>query len=51
MFILYNSLGHPGKDRQRFVDAIVLIPAPNWSNELSNFEHVVETQFESVFER
>ena len=44
------SLGHPRKDRQRFFDAIVLIPTPDWSNRLSNFENFVEMQFESVFE-
>ena len=32
-----------------FVDSIVLIPPPDWSNELSKFENV-KTQFESVFE-
>ena len=43
--------GKSSKDRQRFVGTIVLIPAPDWSNRLSNFETFVETQFESVFER
>ena len=46
-----HSLGNPSKDRQRFVDAVVLIVAPDWSNRLSSFENVIETQFESVFER
>ena len=45
------SLENPSKDRQRLADAIVLIAAPGWSNGLSNFENVVETQFESVFAR
>ena len=45
------SLGNPSKDSQRFVDAFVLITAPDWPNRLSNFENVVESQFESVFER
>ena len=42
----YNSLGSPNKDRQQFVDAIVLISAPDWSKTLSNFEIVVETPIE-----
>ena len=40
------SLGNPGKDRQRFVDAIALISALDWSERLSNFENVVQTPFE-----
>ena len=49
--IVNISLGNPSKDRQRFVDAIVFIPAPKWSNELSKFENIIETQFKLVFER
>ena len=45
------SSGHPSKDRQRFVDSVVLITAPHWPNRLANFETVVEMQFELVFER
>ena len=40
------SLGNPSKDRQRFVDSIVLISTPDWLKELSSFENVVETPFE-----
>ena len=43
--------GKSSKDRQRFVDTIVLIAVPYWSNGLSNFENVAVTQFGSVFER
>ena len=32
------SLGNHSKDRQRFVDAVILISAPDWSIKLSNFE-------------
>ena len=32
----HSSLGHPNKHCQRFVDAIISIPAPDWSNESSN---------------
>ena len=39
-------LGNSGKDRQRFVDAVVLISAPDWSVKLSNFENLLETPFE-----
>ena len=42
------DLGNPSKDRERSVDTIILIATPDWSNRLSNFENVVETQFESV---
>ena len=45
----YYSLGNRSKDRQRFVDAIVLISAADWSKTLSNFENVVFTAFESAF--
>ena len=41
---------NPTKDRQRFVDTIILIPTLDWSNRLSNLENVVETLIESVFE-
>ena len=34
----YSSLGNPGNDRQRFVDAVVLISAPDWLVGLLNFE-------------
>ena len=40
------SLGNPSKDRQRFVDAVVLISAPDWSVKLSKFENLLETPFE-----
>ena len=40
------SLGNPRKDRQRFVDGIILISTPDWLKGLSNFENVVETPFE-----
>ena len=40
------SLGNPSKDRQRFVDAVVLISAPHWSAKLSNFENLLEMPFE-----
>ena len=33
-------------DRQRFVDADVLISAPDWSVKLPNFENLLETPFE-----
>ena len=39
------SLGSPGKDRQRFVEAFVLFTASHWSNRLSNFENVVKALF------
>ena len=42
------DLGNPSKDRERFVDTIILIATPDWSNRPSNFENVVETQFESI---
>ena len=41
-----NSLGNPSKDRQRFVDAVVLISAPDWSVKLSHFENLLDTPFE-----
>ena len=41
-----SSLGNPSKDRQRFVDADVLISAPDWSVKLPNFENLLETPFE-----
>ena len=40
------SLGNPSKDRQRFVDAVVLISAPDWSVKLSKFENLLEMPFE-----
>ena len=46
----HSRLGNPSKDRRRFVDTIVLIAAPDWSKRLSNFENIIEGQFESVFE-
>ena len=39
------SPGNPSKDRQRFVDS-VLISAPDWSIKLPNFENLLETPFE-----
>ena len=38
------------KNRERFVDAVVLIPVAAWSKTLSNFENVGQTPFESAFE-
>ena len=40
------SLENPSEDRQRFVDAVVLISAPDWSVKLSNFENLLDTPFE-----
>ena len=40
------SLGNPSKDRQQFVDAIVLFYGSDWLKRLSNFENIVETPFE-----
>ena len=40
------SLENPSKDRTRFVDAVVLISAPDWSVKLSNSENLLETPFE-----
>ena len=37
---------NPSRDRQRFVDAVVLISAPDWSVKLSNFENLLEMPFE-----
>ena len=39
---VHTSLGNPSKDRQRFVDAVVLISAPDRSVKLSNFENPLE---------
>ena len=44
--MLIESLGNPSKDRQRFVDGIVLIVTPYWPKRLSNFENLFETPFE-----
>ena len=44
-YYLY-SLGNPYKGRQRFVDAIVLIPAPDSSKRLLTFKNVGETPLE-----
>ena len=41
-----SSLGNLSKDRQRFVDAIVSISAPDWPRRLSNFENFVEMPFD-----
>ena len=41
-----DSLGNPIKDHQLFVDAVVLISAPDWSLKLSNFENLLEMPFE-----
>ena len=46
-----HSPGSPSKDRQRFVDAVFLVSAPNWSVRLSKFENLFETPFEFGFER
>ena len=40
------SLGNLSKDRQRFVDSIILISTPDWLKDLSSFENVVVTPFE-----
>ena len=41
------SPGNPSKDRQQFVDAVVLlIFAPDWSVKLSNFQNLLETPLE-----
>ena len=45
------SLGNPSRARQQFGNVSVLISFPDWPHRLSNFENVVETQFEAVFER
>ena len=45
-FQSYFSLGNPSKDRQEFVDAIILISALDWSKRLSDFENVVQVLFE-----
>ena len=45
-FFPYPVLANPCKDRQRFVNSIVLIPAPGWSTRLSNFKNLVQTQSE-----
>ena len=44
-----EGLGNPSKDRQRSVDAIVLISASVWPKRLSNFKNLVETSFEFGF--
>ena len=38
----HSNLGNPSKNRQRFVDAFLLISASDWSDRFSNFENVVE---------
>ena len=40
-----DSIGNPIKDRQLFVDAVVLISAPDWSVKLLNFENLLEMPF------
>ena len=40
------SLANPSKDSQRFVDAVVIISAPDWPVGLSNFQNVFDTPFE-----
>ena len=40
------SLRNPSKDSQRFVDAVVIISAPDWPVRLSNFDNVFDTPFE-----
>ena len=44
--LMDSSQENPSKDRQRFVDAVVLILSPDWSVKLSNLEHLLETSFE-----
>ena len=46
VYLTQFSLGNPSEDRQRFVDAFVLISAPDWSVKLSNFENLLDTPFE-----
>ena len=46
----FLTLGNPSKGRQWLVYAIVLISTPNWSQELSNSENVIQMQFEPVSE-
>ena len=41
--MVLHILGNPSKDHQRFVDAVVLISAPDWSVKLSNFKNLLET--------
>ena len=48
--MLLYSPENPSKGHQRFVEAVVLFSAPDWSKRLSNFENVVETQFERSFQ-
>ena len=45
------SLGNLAKTIINLMKLLFLIPAPDWSNELSNLKNAVEVQFESVFER
>ena len=46
---VYISLGNPSKNRQQFVDAIVLISAPDWSKQLSKMPF--KSHPSSLFER
>ena len=39
-------LRNPSKDSQRFVDAVVIISAPDWPVRLSNFDNVFDAPFE-----
>ena len=39
------GLGNPSKGRQRFLNAIVLISVPDWSNGLSNYKNIIRVQF------
>ena len=41
-----SSQRNPSKSRQRFVEAVVLISASNWSEGMSNFEDFSETPLE-----
>ena len=45
------SLRNPSKDRQPFVDAILLISAPDWSETLSNFKFSSRHHSNSAFKR
>ena len=40
-------LENPGKGYQRFVDADVLLPGPDWSNRILNSKNRADEQFKS----
>ena len=49
-YLTLTSLGNPSKDCQRFVDAIVLAVAPDWSKMLLNFKKTLKCHSNSAFE-